>query len=303
MENFDFFGEYLNGGNEDNSNISHLNYSPDISFDNFENEYKKEKEIFVFHDFGKIDEVSIQNTFKEISEKENNIFNLEKKTSPVTKIPLFKIITMKKQGRERINENGNDINIIKDSNKAESIDDNNSANTHDKFNEDNLMRKIKSNISNYILTKLNDSLEDKKYKFFKCNKLLNEDLEKKFNIELLDRTIMDIVSNTALAEKYKKADKNWNNQLVQKILEENRESKVITILNKKYIDIINKIRFDEHTLYFFLKKIREKEKGVKQKYNFDIEKYIKSIKDLLYNYEKYFNEKVGRKKRLKKKKK
>ena len=93
-----------------------------------------------------------------------------------------------------------------------------------------------------------------------------------------------------------------NKKLVQKILEENRESKTMAIFNKKYIDIINEIRFDENNVYFFLKKIKEKEKNVKQNNNIDIEKYIKLIKDLLYNYEKYFYDKVGRQNNTKKNK-
>ena len=289
--------------NNDYLNISFSNYSfINISLDNFENE--SEKDFFLFPN---LDEAQNQNPPKLLFEKISNIADQEKKTSTETKMPRFEIKPikpMKPLGRKRIKENGNVINNIQDNNIDESIDDSNSngENTHDKFSDDNLMRKIKSNITNYILTELNNSLRYKKYKFLKWHKNLTENLKKAFNIELLDRSIMDIISNTPIAKKYKKIDKDSNKKLVQKILEENRESKTIAIFNKKYIEIINEIRFDENNVYFFLKKIKEKEKNVKQNNNIDIEKYIKLIKDLLYNYEKYFYDKVGRQNNTKKKK-
>ena len=289
--------------NNDYLNISFSNYSfINISLDNFENE--SEKDCFLFPN---LDEAQNQNTPKLLFEKISNIANEEKKTSTETKMPRFEIKPikpMKPLGRKRIKENGNVINNIQDNNIDESIDDSNSngENTHDKFSDDNLMRKIKSNITNYIITELNNSLRYKKYKFLKWHKDLTENLKKAINIELLDRSIMDIISNTPIAKKYKKIDKDSNKKLVQKILEENRESKTIAIFNKKYIDIINEIRFDENNVYFFLKKIKEKEKNVKQNNNIDIEKYIKLIKDLLYNYEKYFYDKVGRQNNTKKNK-
>lgn len=286
--------------NKDILNISFSNYSNiNISLDNFENE--SEKDFFLFPN---LDETTNQNPPKVLFEKIINIAYPEKKTSTETKMPRFEIKPMKPLGRKRIKENGNVINNIRDNNIDESIDDSNSngENTHDKFSDDNLMRKIKSNITNYIITELNNSLRYKKYKFLKWQKDLTENLKKVFNIELLDRSIMDIISNTPIAKKYKKIDKDSNKKLVQKILEENRESKTIAIFNKKYIDIINEIRFDENNVYFFLKKIKEKEKNVKQNNNIDIEKYIKLIKDLLYNYEKYFYDKVGRQNNTKKNK-
>lgn len=293
--NYEFNNDYLN--------ISFSNYSNiNISLDNFENE--SEKDFFLFPN---LDETTNQNPPKVLFEKIINIAYQEKKTSTETKMPRFEIKPMKPMkplGRKRIKENGSVINNIQDNNIDESIDDSNSngENTHDKFSDDNLMRKIKSNITNYIITELNNSLRYKKYKFLKWHKNLTENLKKELNIELLDRSIMDIISNTPIAKKYKKIDKDSNKKLVQKILEENRESKTIAIFNKKYIDIINEIRFDENNVYFFLKKIKEKEKNVKQNNNIDIEKYIKLIKDLLYNYEKYFYDKVGRQNNTKKNK-
>ena len=64
---------------------------------------------------------------------------------------------------------------------------------------------------------------------------------------------MDTILCFPLNNKYKK-NIDSNKKLINKILEENREITVINILNMKYIDIINEIRYDEDNLYFFQKK-------------------------------------------------
>ena len=203
---------YEFNNNNDYLNISFSNYSfIKSSLDNFENE--SEKDFFLFPN---LDEAQNQNPPKLLFEKTSNIAYQEKKTSTETKMPRFEIKPMKPLGRKRIKENGNVINNIQDNNIDESIDDSNSngENTHDKFSDDNLMRKIKSNITNYIITELNNSLRYKKYKFLKWHKDLTENLKKALNIELLDRSIMDIISNTPIAKKYKKIDKDSNINLL-----------------------------------------------------------------------------------------
>ena len=225
-------------------------------------------------------------------------FSFDKTTVITSKILRFETkIEKKALGRKKMKENIIDIN--NNDSKENKSDNNNDGNLHDKFREDNIMRKIKYNISEYIIDKLNSSLKNKKKNFRKLDSCLNEKLKKDFNINLMERTIMDILLNFPLNNKYKK-DIDSNKTLINKILEENREIQVINILNMKYIDIINEIRYDEENLYFFLEKIRDKEKVIKQKYGNDIEKYVKSIKDLLMKYDSYFKSKSGRKSKSKK---
>lgn len=263
---------------------------------------------FHFDDYGQIklfqepkrEDIFISNPSK-MAEDNNNFninFSFEKTTIITSKIPRFETkIEKKTLGRKKMNENINDINCG-GSNENKS-DNNNDGNLHDKYREDNRMRKIKSNISEYIIDKLNSSLRNKKKSFRKLDSCLNEKLKKDFNIDLMERTIMDILLNFPLNNKYKK-DIDSNKKLINKILEENREIQVINILNMKYIDIINEIRYDEENLYFFLDKIKDKEKNMKQKFGIDIEKYVKSIKDLLIQYDSYFKSKIGRKSKSKK---
>ena len=74
--------------------------------------------------------------------------------------------------------------------------------THDKFKEDNIIKKIKTNIFDYILENLNKSLKDDMHEFYPLNKELNSNLKKDFNEKLLDRTIYDIYINSDLRKRF-----------------------------------------------------------------------------------------------------
>ena len=167
---------------------------------------------------------------------------------------------------------------------------------HNKFREDNIVRKIKTFIFKYILDHLNKSLENKNYKFYPLNTHLNENLKKDFNEKLLNMTICDIYSNFDLNNRYKNLEI-LNKNLIKKIYEEKEEKKAINILNMKYIDILNYIR--ENDMNNILEKIKEKEKK-KQEKNIDL--YMEELKNILIVYEKWFDVKCGRNKAKKIKK-
>ena len=159
---------------------------------------------------------------------------------------------------------------------------------HDKFKEDNIIRKIKTSIFKYILEHLNNSLENTKYRFYPLDKELNENLKKDFNVELLERTIYDIFDNSEINKRFKNPE-NTNKDLLKKIFEEKLEIRTIDILNKKYKDILNHIR--EQDLEIFLETIEKKEKK-KQAKNIDL--YMEFIKRMLFCYENWFYSKFGR---------
>ena len=147
------------------------------------------------------------------------------------------------------------------------------------------MRKIKTFIFKYILELLNKSLKDRSCKFIKLNTYLNETIKKDFDEGLLNRTIYDIYKNP---DKSRKTDF-INKKLIDKIYKENKEKEAIKILEMKYIDILNIIRYKD--LENFLNQIKKKE--IKNG-NKNIYEYINSVKNLLFGYEKWFNEKIGR---------
>ena len=105
----------------------------------------------------------------------------------------------KKRNHDRLDIIHNELNSIEEKMEIKILDENNtnkkmgrrlkkqiynSKAKHDKFSEDNIIRKIKTYIFKYILHLLNESLEKSKYKFYPLNTELNTNIKRlnKFNI-------------------------------------------------------------------------------------------------------------------------
>ena len=170
---------------------------------------------------------------------------------------------------------------------------------HDKLSEDNIIRKLKRYILDYILLILNHSFKYRNIKFLSLNKKMKERLKRDENLELLNRTIADIFSNTKMNKVSEKKGKS-NKDLIIKIYEENIETETIKILDMTFQEILNEIR--DKYLDDFLRGIKEKEIKMESKNkknnnyqkDFDIEKYLDEIKVLLFKFEEWFKEKNGR---------
>lgn len=177
--------------------------------------------------------------------------------------------------------------------KKETLDNNV---VHDKFTDDNVIRKIKTAIFQYILIELNNSLENKFYKFFPLNAELNKNLNRDLNVELLNKTICEIYKNENLNGHHIN-DNDSNKNLIKKILNEKVEIKTIKILSMKFSEILNHIR--EKDLTKFMKIITDKEEKKKEE-SFD--SYVKSVAHYLNEYENWFKKTKGRNtnKRIKK---
>jgi len=198
-------------------------------------------------------------------------------------------ISIKEEKDEKI-EKGMDTNDFINKKKGRRLKDQlyDTEADHDKYKEDNIIRKIKTTIFRYILDHLNDSLENKNYRFYPLAKDLNENLKKDFNMQLLNRTIHDIYDNSELNKRFKNPEYS-NKDLLKKIFEEKIEIRTINILNMKYSDILNHIR--EKDLENFLEAIKEREKK-KQEKNIDL--YMVSVNRMLMEYENWFDVKNGR---------
>ena len=254
-------------------------------------------------------EFDLNYTRKEIIEDAN--INLENKQTRVT------TFTGKKRERENNedkddkdgydavyflkNEEGNkkeEIKIKKEKQKNKGRhkkndirNDENDENKHDKFSEDNLMRKIKTYIFNTILNVLNKSLKDRSQKFFKLEPKLNESMKKDLNEKLMNQKIKEIYINNEISKRYK-TETNCNNNinLIKKIYEEKKEIDTIKILETEYIDYVTYLQ--KYEMGNFLRKIRNKE--IKNP-DLDVDRYINSLKSMFLNYVKWFNDKKGRK--------
>ena len=162
--------------------------------------------------------------------------------------------------------------------------------THNKFKEDNIMRKVKNNLLDFIVNKFNSSLSDKTKKLLKIDKYLSENLNRDYNMVLMERTLLDIFMKTKISKKYKRTDdKYYNVKLIRSILDENIEKKAIDLLDLKLIDMINYIK--EHNLDKFLAIIEKKEKKID---GANSEKYMALLKGILIHYKGWFKNKRGR---------
>ncbi len=254
-------------------------------------------------------EFDLNYTRKEIIEDAN--INLENKQTRVT------TFTGKKRERENNedkddkdgydavyflkNEEGNkkeEIKIKKEKQKNKGRhkkndirNDENDENKHDKFSEDNLMRKIKTYIFNTILNVLNKSLKDRSQKFFKLEPKLNESMKKDLNEKLMNQKIKEIYINNEISKRYL-TETNCNNNinLIKKIYEEKKEIDTIKILETEYIDYVTYLQ--KYEMGNFLRKFRNKE--IKNP-DLDVDRYINSLKSMFLNYAKWFNDKKGRK--------
>ena len=137
---------------------------------------------------------------------------------------------------------------------------------HTKFTDDNMMRKIKCHFFNYINTKLNNSLIDKTTSFLKLDNLINENLKKDYNMELMNKTIKDIYKNSKI-------------------------SNTIKILDSTYIELFTELM--QNNIDNFCNEIisKEEKNGLPHDQCSD---FLDKMKILCNNYKDWFEKKRGR---------
>lgn len=164
---------------------------------------------------------------------------------------------------------------------------------HTKYRSDNMMRKIKTYFMNFVHNYLNESLTFSHKTFLKINKKVSENLRKDFNMSLMQMTIKEIYEQHSINEKYNdyKKGRNINQALIKEIFEKNKDIETIKILNSKYIDLIIVLR--TKFLDKFSSELIEKEIKLGENKD-DALMYVNELKDLLINYEEWFEKKSGR---------
>ena len=190
--------------------------------------------------------------------------------------------------------NTNNESFIKKNNRGRKKKIENFKGNHTKHKADNIIRKIKSHFFNYITNTLNKNLVDKKHVFYKLDNFVNENLKKDYNVKLMNSTIKEIYFNSNISNKYKKHGNDINRKLIQKIYSSNNETEVIKILNKTYIEIFNDLI--KNGLDNFCDGIMKKDEKNGLSKTEGIE-YLKNVKLLCQNYQQWFLDKKGRKKK------
>ena len=288
-ENFD--SEKNKISNESSKDYKKENISFDKNLNNYENKEKEEKKYL------------IDNKEKEI------IFKLEKiPKSEKTNDNLSKKIRNKRNncGRKKKSDN----------NKRK----------HNKSCGDNIIIKIKGYFFTFIRDITKNNFINKTLYFRKLPYKFISKLSKKFNVRLMNMQMKDILSEIPITTKNKRSDKFENKFIVEKLYKEEKEKKVIQILDltfrelfiifrrklnyvgdKAELEIISKKIEDLDLLKdnnykdinYLIDQIRNKSKNMDEDSDTEItqddyEKYIKELRYFCCIYEKWFKKKIAR---------
>ena len=162
---------------------------------------------------------------------------------------------------------------------------------HTKHTADNIIRKIKCHFFNHIHNSLNKNLVDKKQVFYKLDNFINENLKKDYNLKLMKMTIKDIFLTSNISSKYKKKGNDINKKLIEKIYSNNKETEIIKILNKTYIETYNDLINNDLDNFCNVIVKKDEKNGLSKTEAID---YLQNIKHLCLNYESWFLDKKGR---------
>ena len=189
---------------------------------------------------------------------------------------------------------------------------------HTKYSDDNITLKIKVRFLAYTIKLLNKSLKNKLYRFYKLDSKISQWFKRDYNIRLFNIKIKDLILGSAIILKYRnefKKNKNQNQKLIEKIINEGEEEEVIKILDLIFLELFNVFRkkiveisyelkmkiegisqlknseFNDINIVFKELYQQELKKGEVEK---DINYYISKFEYLCKNYENQFNIKKGR---------
>ena len=293
---FYHFIENFNFKNNENDNYESINTITNSSH-LFLNK-KRRKEIEDNENINSEQEKEIVDT-KNLNDKEDLKDMKEKKENKINNKPLFKTKEQNKIpfGRKKQEEKNKGV-----------------KGNHNRYSEDNIIRKIKSFFGKSIYKYINKSLKDSK--ILKLEIDINKNLKRDLNIKLFKKTLKEIYLESKISNKYKDEKQGHNIDLIKKIYSENKEIEVIKILNLTYleafnifrrkimkeqninenllkkiegIDILDNHKFEDITS--LLDKIKKEEEKNK---NGDINKYLNDVKYLCEKFENWFKDKVGR---------
>ena len=286
-ENFD--SEKNKISNESSKDYKKENISFNKNLNNYENKEKEEKKYL------------IDNKEKEI------IFKLEKiPKSEKTNDNLSKKIRNKRNncGRKKKSDN----------NKRK----------HNKSCGDNIIIKIKGYFFTFIRDITKNNFINKTLYFRKLPYKFISKLSKKFNVRLMNMQMKDILSEIPITTKNKRSDKFENKFIVEKLYKEEKEKKVIQILDLTFrelfiifrrklnlikdkidLEIISKKIEDLDLLKdnnykdinYLIDQIRNKSKNMDEDSDTEIteddyEKYIKELRYFCCIYEKWFKNQI-----------
>ena len=185
---------------------------------------------------------------------------------------------------------------------------------HNKYSEDNIIRKFKARFQDILLRNINyehSKFMETKEKSTKTKLLqrINPEESRKIskadNIRWLSTKLKELFSSD-LSQKCSLYDSNYNRRTIEKIYKNNEALNVINILDKEVFDMYdlyrNNIKIDGFaTLEEDLKMLREKMEKENEEEEEDIELYLSNYRNIAMRLDKIFDEKIGRNKKKSKK--
>jgi len=186
---------------------------------------------------------------------------------------------------------------------------------HDKYSEDNIIRKIKINIFNYARDIINQNFVGK-LKLLKLDHDSIKDLKKSENIKLFNKEVLlkDIFSKYQISNKYKKEKyKNYNKNIIEQIDKGKiKEKKVKKILDLKFEDLLEIFRgklnedqsdfngikdeLEKENVDIFIDRFEGYERFINnlKKVEREDQIYTSKINDLTKGFKEWFEKKEGR---------
>ena len=304
---------------EDNSTLIKTNnkacnhHNHQIPIFSLRKEEEKEK---ILPDFYSMDLI-IEKVGENINEPEIKSILLElSEKNYIQELGDYKFMQFGKRKRNRQKDNNinksEQISINKKNNRGRKSKKNGQINVHNRMSDDNIIRKIKSKLLNYILLNFLNNLLlilGESNKLLKLDYKYIKNIKKNFDLKLLKMPLKELYSLN-ISGKYKK-EKNHNKKIIGKIIEKINGKKekslednaVIFIFNINYenfIDIFIHKRNIEDLIEFYNKGkndincniIKNNLFYVKDLFIDLLNKYDKKYTSLyllyLYNMERYF---------------
>ena len=273
-------------------------------------DYKKENISF---------DINLNNNYKN-KEKEEKNYLVDNKEKEI----IFKLEKIPKS--EKTNDNLSKKIRNKKNNCGRKKKSDNNKRKHNKSCGDNIIIKIKGYFFTFIRDITKNNFINKTLYFRKLPYKFISKLSKKFNVRLMNMQMKDILSEIPITTKNKKSHKFENKFIVEKLYKEEKEKKVIQILDltfrelfiifrrklnyvgdKAELEIISKKIEDLDLLKdnnykdinYLIDQIRNKSKNMDEDSDTEIteddyEKYIKELRYFCCIYEKWFKKKIAR---------
>ena len=196
--------------------------------------------------------------------------------------------------KREINKKNKEMN--KNSQLGRKLKNDSSDRAHNKFLDDNILKKIKSKFLHYLIISINlvikGEIIDNKNEFKFLNYSYADKLKRSEEIELLNMTIKEIIGDKGISPKYSKFGEDYNKNLLEVILQKENSNEIIKyVFNmkfKEWIDILTKKEKAKIKEEYFnqigdmLKMVIEKNDDS------DNDEYMPNFIYCLYNYERIF---------------